>query len=410
MMKRIYVLGYIVALAMIWAFAAGCGQGKTKDGKRDSIAAVKQTYTCPMHPQVVQQQPGTCPICGMDLVPFDKNSTDATLTLGKEQILLANITTKLVGDTVFSTGKELNGRLVADPSGSAAIAARMAGRIENLYVKETGVPVQKGQLLYRIYSEQLLSLQQEYLLAYAQAKNFPDDRRFQQIAQAARQKLLLYGQPETKLQQLLQQQRTDAYITYTAPVTGIVATLQVTEGQYVEEGTNLMQLEDYSHLWVEADLYPGETAVKDGATVTVKVAGWENEPQQMVVRFVNPVMQDGTQLVQLRGTIANKNKRWQPGLQATLWVPSAATATSEKVLSLPVDAVIHDGNGTHIWVETEAGKFEPRSVVTGEENASSVSIKEGVQEGDRVVVTGAYLLYSEYVLKRGKHPIATHQH
>lgn len=406
-MKQIY----IIAMALVFLLSAACKQAKKGDQESQSAEAVKpQTYTCPMHPQVVQQQPGTCPICGMDLVPFDKNNTEVALTLGKEQILLANITTQLVDDAAFSTGKELNGRLVTNPESSAAVAARVAGRIENLYVKETGVMVQKGQPLYRIYSEQLLSLQQEYLLANAQVTNFPDDRRFKQIEQAARQKLLLYGQSEAKLQQLLQQQHTDAYITYPAPVSGVVAALQITEGQYVSEGTSIMQLENYGSLWVEADVYPGETAVKDGQKVTVKVAGWENDPQQVTIRFVNPVMQDGTQLVQVRGEILNKDKRWQPGLQATLWVPSAGLPVGKTVLSLPVDAVIHDGNGTHIWVETEEGKFEPRRVTTGEENASSVAITSGIDQGDKVVVTGAYLLYSEYVLKRGKHPVATHQH
>ncbi|HJT74104.1 MAG TPA: efflux RND transporter periplasmic adaptor subunit, partial [Chitinophaga sp.] len=136
-------------------------------GKKEIAAEKKQTYTCPMHPQIVQDKPGTCPICGMDLVPFDKTNKETALTLGESQIALANITTMTVGAGALSNFKRLNGRLATDPEKTAVISSRVPGRIEVLFVKETGVKVNKGQPLYKIYSEQLATLQQEYLLASA---------------------------------------------------------------------------------------------------------------------------------------------------------------------------------------------------------------------------------------------------
>jgi Cu(I)/Ag(I) efflux system membrane fusion protein len=190
-----------------------------------------QTYTCPMHPQIVQNKPGTCPICGMDLVLFDKTNTDPSLTLGTNQQALANITTMVVGTNEFSNSTRLNGRLAINPEQTNFISSRVPGRIEFLFVIETGIQVRKGQALYKIYSEELSTLQQEYLLTTAQAANFPDEKRFQEIAKAAKHKLLLYGQAEGQLQQLVKSQKLSPYVTYFSPGTGIVAELSVKEGQ-----------------------------------------------------------------------------------------------------------------------------------------------------------------------------------
>lgn len=379
-----------------------------KKDKQETTAAEQQTYTCSMHPQIVQNKPGTCPICGMDLVPFDKNNKDAFLNLSESQMALANITTVTIGNSTLSNFKQLNGRLATNPGQTTFISSRVAGRIEVLYVKETGVKVTRGQPLYKIYSEQLSTLQQEYLLALAQVKQFPDDEKFRQIEKAARQKLLLYDQTEAQLNQLGQSQKISPYITYPATASGVVAELSVTEGQYVAEGGTIMRLEAYNELWVEADVYPAEAAsIQKGQSLQVIIPGWENQVQQMTVQFINPVYQSGTQLMQVRGTIPNANEQWQPGLQANILLP---VKSKTGVLTLPVDAVIRDGKGAHVWIETTKGKFQPKMVRTGIEDFNAVEITEGLQSGDQVVVTGAYLLYSEYILKKGADPMAGHNH
>jgi len=404
MERKAFIKRVALVSLMPGLFLAACKE----TGKKGGAEAKAQTYTCPMHPQIVQNQPGTCPICAMDLVPFDKNNKDLALTLGESQIALANITTITVGIGALSNFKQLNGRLVTDPEKTAVISSRVPGRVEALYIKETGVKVTKGQPLYKIYSEQLATLQQEYLLAAAQVKQFPEDARFRQIAVAARQKLVLYDQSDAQINNLLQSQKVNPYVTYPATVSGIVSELSVSEGQYVSEGGAVMRLEGYNQLWVEADVYPAEAAaVKVGQSVKVIVAGWENEPQQMTVQFINPVLQSGSQLMQMRGTISNPDNRWQPGMQAVISLP---VKSSGDALSLPVDAVIRDGKGTHVWIAQAGGKFVPRMVKTGMENFDAVEVTDGLEEGDKVVVTGAYLLYSEYILKKGADPMAGMKH
>lgn len=382
-------------------FIAACSNEKKPEA--GAVKEKQQTFTCPMHPQIIKHEMGTCPICGMDLVPFEKNSDDKALKIDEKRQALANITTIMIGENILSGGKELNGRLTVNPEQSSYISSRIAGRIEQLYVRETGVKVSKGQPLYKLYSEQLATLQQEYLMAVAQEKQFQGDKIERQIVASAKQKLLLYGQSENQVQQLLKTQKKDPFVVFYAPESGVVAELSVTQGQYVTEGNPILRLEGYGQLWVEADVYPAEAAkIKQGQKVKVVVAGWEDQPQEMTISFITPSLQSGTQLTQIRGSIPNPGNQWQPGLQANVFLPSG---NKSKVLTLPVDAVIRDGKGMHVWIKTGKDSFEPRLVKTGTENDNQVEISEGLTNGDQVVVTGAYLLYSEYILKKGKNPV-----
>ncbi|NQX53600.1 efflux RND transporter periplasmic adaptor subunit [Pedobacter panaciterrae] len=404
-MERKLFIKKIALLALVPSiFIAACSSEDKSKGKM--IVAKQQTFTCPMHPQVIKNEMGTCPICGMDLVPFEKNSNEKALKIDEKRQALANITTVLVGEGSLSGAKQLNGRLTVNPEQSSYVSSRIAGRIEQLYIRETGVKVGKGQPLYKLYSEQLATLQQEYLMAMAQEKEFKGDKIERQIVAAAKQKLLLYGQSESQVQQLVKTQKKDPYVVFYAPEGGVVAELSVTQGQYVTEGSPILRLEGYGQLWVEADVYPSEAKnIRMGQKVKVVIAGWEDQPQEMTISFITPSLQSGTQLTQIRGSIANPQNQWQPGLQANVFLPSA---NKSNVLTLPVDAVIRDGKGMHVWIKKGKDSFEPRSVKTGQENNNEVEISEGLKNGDQVVVTGAYLLYSEYILKKGKNPVGHH--
>ncbi len=409
-MKRIKHSVIILLLFSIISGIVGCrGEQKADDKVAEKT---QQTFTCPMHPQVIKHEMGTCPICAMDLVPFEKNSDDKSIKLDAQRQLLANIKTIRIGDGANSEGitnqSVLNGRLVIDPQQSNYISAKIAGRVEELFVRETGVAISKGQPLYRLYSEQLATLQQEYLMALAQQKQFAGDTPTaigveQKLVSSAKEKLLLYGQTEAQLQKLSKTQQKNPYVTVFATQSGTVAELSITQGQYVAEGSPIMRLEGYGKLWVEADVYPNEMKqIKQGQQLKVVVNGWEDQAQTMKVDFINPSLQAGTQLTQIRGSIVNPNRQWQPGLQVKVMLASQGASGG---MVLPVDAVIRDGKGQHVWIKTGKDSFEPMQVSVGKANGYSINITSGIATGDEVVVTGAYLLYSEYVLKRGKHPL-----
>ncbi len=403
-MKRVYLIKTAFYMLMVVSlFITSCSNEQKKSA---TVTTKQQSYTCPMHPQVVKNEPGTCPICGMDLVQVTQ-ATDGGLTLSDRQQAMANITTAIIGVNDVSGFKQLNGRLIVNPDKTELVSSKVPGRIERLYIKETGIKVEQGEPLFQIYSEQLATLQKEYRLAFEQVKEFPADTIFRQVLRAARQKLELYGLSSQQISGFEQSKKTNPYITYYAQQGGVVAELSVTEGQYVSEGSPVFRLEGYNSLWVEADLYPSEaSAVKIGQKVKVVISGWENQPQTVTVDFIAPSLQSNSQVLQLRGEIANPDRQWQPGLQAIVFLPTSANK-KEKFLSLPVDAVLRTGNGMpHVWIQTGEGKFEPRMVTLGTEGLDLVEIKKGLNKGDTVVVTGAYLLYSESILKKGKDPMA----
>lgn len=400
-MNKPFKIFFLLLCFTLPLFLHSCKKEKTTS---EADNAPKQTYVCPMHPQVVSEDPkATCPICGMDMVPFDKSNQSRDLMLSQSQIQLAHVTTDTVRSGNFSAYKTLNARLATDPSQTEFISTRVAGRIEKLFVKETGVAVTQGQPLYQIYSETLAALQQEYLLATAQLQQFPNDITFQQLASGARQKLLLYGQSEAQINQLRKSGKVNPLTTFSAPAGGVVSELLVAEGQYLPEGGAIMRLEAYNELWVEADLYPAEAGeVKKGQQVQVRIPGLEQQPFSTTIQFIEPALQTGSQLMTIRGTLANPNRQLRPGMQAALLLP---VAQHSDAISLPTEAVIQDGRGAHVWVQTDMGKFEPRSVVTGALTFDRIEIARGLKPGDVVVVTGAYLLSSEYILKKGAHPL-----
>jgi Cu(I)/Ag(I) efflux system membrane fusion protein len=375
----------------------------------DSVAvdSTGQHFTCPMHPQIAQDHPGKCPICGMDLVGVTRGQQGtADLMLSDSQIKLANITTgratrKPVGQTIV-----LNGRLAVDEQKSEVISSRVAGRIEKLFVKETGKRVVRGQPLYTLYSETLLTLQQEYLLAKEQYESLGQgQKRYKDFLGAAERKLLLYGLTGKQIAELSGRSSLRPQVTFLAPATGIVTEINTAEGQYVNEGGSLYKIEDISTLWVEAELYPHETSlVKVGDKVKLSVA--ESRPVEAMVTFLSPEIRNNTQITIMRASVANPEDALKPGQHAQVFL----THSTRESIAIPTDAVIRDQHGSHVYIMSGANTFRPQMVETGLEGFDEVEITEGLKEGDSIAVTGAYLLYSEIILKKGGDPMASHNH
>lgn len=316
------------------------------------------------------------------------------LMLNESQARLANITTQkatrmMVGETVV-----LNARLVQDEDRTRLINSRISGRIERLYIKETGRELRAGQPIVEIYSEQLLTLQREFLLALETKSGGSRNEAF---LSSARKKLIRYGLTENQVDQLSRTGEIQDRVTYLSPSSGVIASVLVTEGQYVEEGAPLYKVEDINHLWVEAELYPGEVEmVALGERVNLKIAGQEGW-SQVIVTFVSPQYRANSQVTIMRAALENNQRLLKPGMAAQVMV----IRDQRKALALPLDAVIREESGSYVFVSTDTNTFERRVVTTGMEGVDRVEITSGLQEGDVIAVTGAYLLNSELVLKGG---------
>lgn len=376
------------------------------------------TYTCPMHPQIVQSAPGTCPICSMDLVPVVKTGEKATeILLSKSQMQLANVMVQPISSGSIGNNTVLNARLAANEQLTDVISSRVAGRIERLYVKETGQPIRKGQVLYEIYSEPLLTQQQEYLLALRQVEELKEPR-YEDFRRAAEQKLRLYGMTAEQVIGLAKTRTVQPRIPFVAPAGGTVTEIAASEGQYVGEGALLYRLANLGQLWVEAELYAGEARfVKVGDQVPVQVVGYETSPKVKArVTFINPEYRAGSQVLVMRAVLPNPGGRFQPGQQAQVLLRHGV----QRGMTLPVDAVVRAGGGAVVFVQTGQGgptgrqsagrtpdgsAFQPRKVTTGTETDQQVVITSGLNGDETVVMSGAYLLYSELILKKGLNPI-----
>lgn len=399
---------YIFLLSMMLFIA--CTKEQSKEPHAEHEHTASETYTCPMHPTVVSDKPGKCPVCGMDLVKGDKSTSTGSndLMLTDSQIKLANITTQKVSKKAIGQTVAINGRFALNEQNSEAISSRAAGRIEKLFIKETGQQVKQGEPLYVLYSETLLTLQQEYLLAKEQYESIGQtEKRYKSFLESAEKKLLLYGLTKAQIANLTNRNSLQPRVTFLAPASGIVTEISASEGQYVSEGGMLYRIEDVTNLWIEAELYPGETSlVKTGDQVTVRVSGDNNDAMQATVNFLSPEYRSNSQITIMRASLENKSLRYKPGQQVQVFL----THSSKEAIAVPTDAVIRDGKGSHIYRQAGNNTFRPIMVKTGVESFDQVEITDGISEGDTVAVSGAYLLYSELILKKGTDPMAGHNH
>ena len=397
-MKKIRNIIFVFGVALA---GVACTNKDQHEHHEVETTEVGTTYTCPMHPQIMESKPGSCPVCGMNLVPVKKQTPSEKnaggIMLSETQIKLGNITTRPVQIKQVGSNTILTGRLAVDQTQAAVISSRAAGRIEKLYVKETGRPVRPGQPLYDLYSEALLTLKQEYLLALDQVKAFPEEKPFASILNAAKKKLLLTGLSPAQVNQIAQTRRLDARLTFLAPTAGIVTEIAAAEGVYVTEGSLLYRLSRFQTIWVEAELYAPEAApLQIGTPIEVTIPGVA-APLKTKIAFINPEFRQNSQVVVARAKLPNPKETLIPGTQATIILP----APVQRAFTLPLDAVIRDARGAYVWVKTGKNTFHSKIVTLGAESANQVAIQSGLTAADTVVVSGAYLLYSESVLKQG---------
>lgn len=378
--------------------------------KTASVTAASDTYyTCSMDPQVKEHKPGKCPICKMDLTPVKKkngNSHDE-IELSEQQVQLGNIHADTIRNETIGDKLVLTATLNFDQMKASSVSARVMGRVEKLYYKNVGDFVKKGAPLYELYSEELNNAKQEYLLALERKKVFVNETmmNFDQLLQSARNKLLLWGMSDKQVQELAQQKKASTTTTFYSPVSGTITSLETREGDYVMEGGVLVKLADLSSLWAEAQVYTSQMAdINRNSIATVQFPDFDGLEIRGTIGFVNPEINPDTRINLIRVAIPNSGNQLKPGMSAYVLLKSAP----RKTLTLPIDAVIRDGNGATVWVRTGKKTFKTLMVETGLETDDRIEIRSGLRSGDVVVVSGAYLLQSEYIFQKGANPMAGH--
>jgi Cu(I)/Ag(I) efflux system membrane fusion protein len=392
---------YIFAFAASLILLVSCGK------KKQVTAASDIFYTCSMHPQVIQNKPGNCPICGMQLIQVN-NSTAANgdeIRLSAEQIELGNIHADTISKSSIGDRLVLTATLNFDQMKATSVSSRVMGRVERLYYKNLGDFVKKGVPLFDLYSEELNNAKQEFLLALDKRKTFASETviDFDQLIQSARNKLLLWGLSEQQINELAKSKKATPVTTFYSSASGYITQMDIREGDYVMEGGTIVKLADLSTLWAEAQVYTSQMAgINANSIATVQLSDFENKEITGKIDFVNPEINPDTRINLIRVSIPNPGNQLKPGMPAYVILKSP----KQQSLTLPIDAVIRDGKGATVWLQTGSNSFKSVMVETGLETDDRIEIKSGLKEGDVVVISGAYLLHSEFIFKKGADPMS----
>ncbi|ABQ24304.1 efflux RND transporter periplasmic adaptor subunit [Geotalea uraniireducens] len=410
----------LIPLILVLLVAAGGGgyylwhekkAGKvTQEAKRGEEGKV--LYTCAMHPFIIKDKPGSCPICGMTLIKKVEGAQASAkememlghVSLSPTQMVMANVAS--VEAKVMPLNKEINavGIVQYDQARQAKVTAWVAGRIDRLFVNTVGSYVSKGKPVAEVYSPDLVSAQQEYLLALKsreQLKNSP----IQSIAQggeglvaSARQRLILLGVKDEQLAGLEKSGQPNIRLSIYTPLSGIVIEKIALEGQYVNTGDPLFNIADLSSVWVEVEVYENEFSfIKIGQAVDIVSQSYPGKTFRGRVAFIYPFLDPKTRTVKVRVEIPNPGLKLKPDMfvNASVKVPLGSS------IVVPVTAVMDTGNRQVVWVEMQPGMFEPRDVKVGARAGDNMQILSGLKAGEKVASSGGYLIDSEAQLKGG---------
>lgn len=398
----------ISIFSIITILFTACTDKKTDGTEQHSTAEqAKEIYTCPMHPTVISDRPGACPVCGMALVKktTQKNASAEDLSmlqsvsLSPTQRVIANVATETVQKQTISRKVTAVGIVDFAEPNLAIVPARFRGRLEKLHVNYTGEVVKKGQPLFELYSPDLISAQNELLIA---AKN-----KQEALLQATRDRLQIhFGLSVSQIADLEKNQKVLYAIPFPSPISGTVISKEIQEGQYVDEGMILYKLADLSRVWVYSDIYEKDIQlIKIGSIVQLITESYVNEKFEGKVTFIEPVLNSETRTVRVRTEFSNPAGRLKP----QMYVTAQIITQSKNTMVVPSSAVISTGKRNVVWIEVKENTFEPRDVVVGIQTDDRVEILSGLKIGEAVVGTGGYLIDSESQLQMPA-AVGGHQH
>lgn len=369
-------------------------------------------YTCPMHPSIVQDHPGKCPICGMDLVPMTTAPTSpgdssvpsveglAPVTIDPSRQQLIGLRTASVAEGKVGGTWRTNGRVALDETRVRRVNMKVAGFVEDVHADFTGKPVRRGEPLLSIYSPELLAAQEEYLLALRtraalnQAGGMATDG--DALVAAARRKLRLWDVPEAALERLARTGEATRTLTLVSPISGVITKKEVVEGARLEMGTTPYEIVDLSRVWVLADVYESELRhVKVGMPATLQLKAFPNRVFAGKVAFLDPLLDPATRTVKVRLEFPNPDGDLRPEMFGEV----VLRGTARDALKIPADAVVPTGTIQVVFVALGDGRFQPREVRLGESDGKSVEVTSGLKAGDQVVTGANFLVDSESRLR-----------
>lgn len=385
-------------------------------GTAPAAAPVAQeVYTCPMHPAYRSDRPGDCPICNMRLVRVEEEDAGAAagsgaahdgvhgrvpVSLPPERARLIGLQTSLVERRPFTRTIRAAGRVEPDERGLSAVSLKTGGWIETLRVQAVGERVEPGQVLFELYSPELYEAQKKYLLARELLTGAEGAGRGAEFERgnvaSARVRLELLDMSAEQIAALDGRSEPERRTAVLARTGGVVTRRAVVQGARVEAGATLLELADLSTVWVQAELYENELPlVPLGTPVEIELDAAPGETLPGTVAFLDPVVDGTTRTARARIELANPDGRVLPGMFARV---SVAVDLGESLV-VDDDAILDTGLRQLVFVDLGEGRFAPREVTVGARAEGAAQVLSGLEEGERVVSHGTFLVDSESRLK-----------
>lgn len=400
------VVAFLVA-SLVVLFLSACGQEASAPGE-PLAAALDDTamehaakhldpwYVCPMHPRIVKDEPGTCPICGMDLVQklMDPDAgKHPTVALSGAVVQSMGVrTARVKRGTLWKYVRTL-GRVEYDETRLAHVHPRAEGWIEGLSLRAEGEPVEKGQELAQLYAPEILSAQVDFLLALQ-----PRQRGVAGVkVDKARNLLRLLDVPDDIIREIGSTGETRIRVPVLAPIGGIVTQMMAREGMYVGKGTEMFTIADLSQVWVMVDVFEHQIAwLQPGLTAEIGVPAHPGKKWEGVVDYLYPDLDPKTRTLRVRMVFPNPDLLLKPNMFAEVVIYGGPR---EDALKIPSEALIVTGERESVVRALGEGRFQPVDVVTGMQRGGEAEILSGLAEGDEVVVSGQFLIDSESSLQ-----------
>lgn len=354
------------------------------------------TYVCPMHPQIVRNEPGSCPICGMNLVLQETGPAGA----GNPTVQVSAATRQNMGLRTTSVERltlwkfiDTVGYVAYDEDSLLHVHPRANGWVEKIYVRAEGDTVKQGQTLLEYYSPEVVVAQEEYLIALRMGATADLGVKQQSLLESARIRMRLLEIPEEVITEITRTRKVRRTMPVVARHGGIVTRLGVREGMYVTPQLEMYTIANLSNVWVMVDVFEDQLSwVEVGRPAEVRVAALPGKVWQGSVDYLYPQLDPKTRTLKVRLRIPNPEGVLTPNMYANAMIFGGP---KNSVLAIPREALIPSGEATRVVKLVEEDRFQPVNVVVGMQSMDKVEILEGLNEGDRVVVSGQFLIDSE---------------
>lgn len=389
------LLALVLGVFIGWLAKPSSGElDETETSAHQHDEPSEEVWTCSMHPQIRQPEPGKCPICGMDLIPATsrKSPADANrlaLEMTPEAVAMANIHTSRVTGISSEGQIFLSGKVKADEQRLASVTAKYPGRIEQLFVNFTGQVVWQGDRLATIYSPELLNAQKELLEAVNMKKTYPE------LYEAVREKLKLWKLTEQQIEEIETTGKVRDQLDVLADRGGAVIQRNIAAGDYVNTGSVLFNIVDLSRVWIMLDAYESDLqSIKRGDQVSFTAAGIPGKTFTARVDYIDPVINPNTRAASVRAEIANPNLDLKPEMFVNARVRSS-TGSGKQSLSIPRTALLWSGKRSIVYVkvpDTEYPSYEMREITIGPRMGDRWLVEAGLEAGEEIVTNGVFAI------------------